>query len=230
MDLVAIVGVTEWSWWQQAIAHILLVSPHLILTLRLSPAVIKYESLLSCVVRRVDEMVATVVHHMERTSRVCETLRSRVVDAHKQELEAVVTRDGGKGTLHDIPEGTQERKRQLSQHFHVAVSAETGGSRRNLGSPSSASMFDGESSDEQLTESIKWLYQKISRGDKEITLRRLRIGLHKINAYFTEKDWGMLCRLLDRDRTRKIEVCMHASVTHRNTDTAVEARAAARPF
>ena len=177
MDLVAIVGVTEWSWWQQAIAHILLVSPHLILTLRLSPAVIKYESLLSCVVRRVDEMVATVVHHMERTSRVCETLRTKVVDAHKQELEAAVPRDGGKGALSDIPEGTQERKRQLSQHFHVAVSAETGGSRMNLGSPSSASMFDGESSDVQLTESIKWLYKKISRGDKEITLRRLRVGI-----------------------------------------------------
>ncbi len=227
MDLVAIVGVTEWAWWQQAIAHTLLVTPHLILTLRLSPAVIKYESLLSCVVRRVDEMVATVVHHMERTNRVCETLRSRVVDAHKQELEAAAPRDGGRGTPSDTSEGTQERKRQLSQHFHSTVTAETGGSRMNLGSPSSASMLDGEISDVQLSDSIKWLYNKISRGDKEITLRRLRVGLHKINAYFTEKDWAMLCRLLDRDRTRKIEVCTHATVTHRNKDAALGARAVA---
>lgn len=215
MDLVAIVGVTEWSWWQQAIAHILLVVPHLVLTLTLSPAVIKYESLLSCVVRRVDEMVATVVHHMERTTRVCETLRSKVVDAHKQELEAAAPQHGGRGTLSDIAEeGTQERKRQLSQHFHFALSAEisgTAGSRMNLSADSSASMLGHEIADQQLSDAIKWLYNKISRGEKEITLRRLRVGLHKINAYFTEKDWSMLCRLLDRDRTRKIEVRMHAS-------------------
>ena len=26
-------------------------------------------------------------------------------------------------------------------------------------------------------------------GDGTVTLRRLRVGLHKINAYFTERDW-----------------------------------------
>ena len=215
MDLVAIVGVTGWVWWQQALAHVLLVTPHVALALMITPALIKYESLLSCVVRRVDEMVASVVHHMERTSRVCDSLRKKVVDAHRQELEDAAPREGGVGTLSTIAEDTQSRKRQLSQHFQRTLVAETGGSSRSLCAMSMSSMdpsatVGGEFSDEQLNDAVKWLFHKISRGDKEIRLQRLRVGLHKINAYFTQKDWALLCRLLDRDRTRRIEVRMLA--------------------
>lgn len=214
MDLVAIVALTEWAWWQQALSHLALVAPHLLLALIISPAVIKYESLLSCVVRRDDEMVATVVHHMERTNRVCDSLREKVVDAHMQELEDDPKYEGA-GSLHSFAADadTKLRKRQLSQHFQRTVAAETTGGRMSVSSsamPYPPSATDSEVSEQQLADAIAWLYGTISRGEKEITLRRFRVGLHKINAYFTEKDWAMLCRLLDRDRTRMIEVRKHA--------------------
>ena len=206
MDLVAIVGVTGWAWWQRVIAHVLLLAPHVLLALMISPAVIKYESLLSCVVRRVDEMVATVVHHMERTSRVCESLRSKVVDAHRQELEDAHPQNRSATALDDIPEAPQTRKRALSQHLQRTVTLETG--RSSMSSVAPSTTVGGELS--EVSDAITWLYDKISRGEKEISLRRLRVGLHKINAYFTEKDWMLLCRLLDSDRTRMVEVSTHS--------------------
>ena len=125
MDLVAIVAVTELSWWKQVLAHVLLLMPHGLLALIISPAVMKYESLLSCVVRRVDELVATVVDQMERTNRVVESLRSKVVDAHRQEVEDEQTpgvrdtRERRRSRMQsDQPEDREYRKRELSQHLN----------------------------------------------------------------------------------------------------------------
>jgi hypothetical protein len=42
MDLVVIVDRTEWNAWKQAVAHLLLLLPHVLLALVVSPALLKY--------------------------------------------------------------------------------------------------------------------------------------------------------------------------------------------
>ena len=212
MDLVAIVAVTEWSWWKQVLAHVLLLMPHGLLALVISPAVMKYESLLSCVVRRVDDLVATVVDQMERTNRVVESLRSKVVDAHRQEVEDEQTpgvrdtRERRRSRMQsDQPEDREYRKRELSQHLKRTASGSGLGVSISDTSSSSIITSGGTSfSEEELADAVRWLFKKISRGDQEVSLRRLRVGLHKISSYFTEKDWSLLSRLLDRDRSKEV--------------------------
>jgi hypothetical protein len=80
MDLVAIVRLTSWTTLEQVLTHTLLLLPHALLSLVISPAVMKHESLLSCVVRRKDELVAIVVEQMERSDRLGDSLRRKLVD------------------------------------------------------------------------------------------------------------------------------------------------------
>ena len=40
-------------------------------------------------------------------------------------------------------------------------------------------------------------------GDDQIRLQRLRVALHRINAYFTDNDWTVLSRLLDREHRNR---------------------------
>jgi hypothetical protein len=87
LDLVVIVNQTQWSTVIQIIWHVLLLLPHVILAMVVSPLAMKLETLLSCVVWPIDELVATVTEHMESTDRLCEVLRRKLVDAHRQENE-----------------------------------------------------------------------------------------------------------------------------------------------
>lgn len=215
MDLVVVVGGAGWGTAWRILAHVLLIAPHVLLSLVLSPAVMKYESLLSCVVRRVDELVATVVEQMERTTRLCESLRSKVVDAHRQDQEELsptrsVRRRRARlqsATSASITAERQARQRELSLHLGSTLHRSTSAHSADHSDTSTASHYQGDHLDfstEEVASAVRWIYKRVSHGDKEVTLRQLRIGLHKINAYFTDKDWASLCRLLDREHKQAI--------------------------
>ena len=88
LDLVVIVHQQdEWGLLKRLLVHLALLLPHVIGQFLVTPEVMKHESLLSCVVRREDEIVATVIDRMEMTDRLCEGLRTKLVDAHRQTEE-----------------------------------------------------------------------------------------------------------------------------------------------
>ena len=172
MGLVAAVGRTGWTTVNQVIAHTVLLLPHVILALRVSPALMKHHALLSSVIRRSDEIVATVVSQMERHDRLRDTLRRKLVDAHRQHQE-----------LEDEPStptaaALRLRLASKKQHHHL--------------SQLKFSARDVENA-------AQWWFKKISGGehDRKIAIRKIRIGLHWINAYFTDYEWKAMVRLLD---------------------------------
>jgi hypothetical protein len=52
----------------------------------------------------------------------------------------------------------------------------------------------------------RWFFEALCRGDTHIKLQRLRVGLHKISAYYTDKDWVSLSRLLDRQHIKAVTI------------------------
>ena len=169
MDLVTVVGKTDWSTLEQTIAHAMLILPHAALVLRTTPALMKHEALLSCVVRRSDELVATVASGMERDDRLCESLRCKLVDAHRQHKESI-----------------EEPSTPITAALRLKAS-------------STQELQQLEFTPDDVDSAARWLFAKISSGDLQIGVRKLRVGLHWINAYFTNSQWKSLCRLFDRN-------------------------------
>ena len=171
MGLVAAVGRSGWDTPQQVVAHTALIVPHAILAIRASPALMKHQALLSSVVRRSDEIVATVVRQMERHDRLRDTLRRKLVDAHRQHQEL---REQPVTPTSVLRFRLDSKKQQ--QHL------------REL-----------KFTPRDVENAARWLFKKITGGetDAKIAVRKLRIGLHWINAYFTDSEWRALSRLLD---------------------------------
>jgi hypothetical protein len=186
MGLVVIIQRTGWSTVQQVVAHGALLLPHAILALRTSPALMKHEALLSCVVRRSDDIVATVASQMERYDDLRETLRCKLVDAHRQHQEL----------LEDEP-STPTSAALLRLRLQASKTPEV-----------QAMEFTAL----DVERAAGWLFQKIHGGDTDasstgkLSVRKFRIGLHWINAYFTDSEWKALCRLLDPGHTLAIQL------------------------
>eukprot|EP01052_Picozoa_sp_SAG31_P026537 SAG31_NODE_2412_length_5746_cov_5.160439_4_plen_551_part_00 len=207
MDLVVIVGQTQWSVATQILAHVLLLLPQFLSGMMLGPAVMKFESLLSAVVRPVDEVVATVMEHMNTTDRLIQVTRLKLVDAHRQHLEELSACESRETTstasrIATVPEKIQANAQGWQvppspshrRNNHTALSLEL------PRVPARALNF----SEAEVDAAARWLFVKIAdvpRGDEEwaeISLTRLRIGLHQCNMYFKEKDWKTMSRVLER--------------------------------
>ena len=188
LDLVVIVHQqNEWGLLNRLLAHLSLLLPHVIGQFLVTPEVMKHESLLSCVVRREDEIVATVIDRMEMTDRLCEGLRTKLVDAHRQTEEnykearaAAVSRELDTEAVHQSVLNVLQRTKSANP----------------------AGLQPLVLTSDDVTHATQEFFKQIGNGDSQIALKRLRIGLHKINAYFTERDWKALCRLLDRNHTK----------------------------